>query len=87
MHGIVPPVKTRIGLLAGVCALALGAAPAVAQTTPTATATFKVSGGLATKKMRYFAPSQEVVARGRVAPAVPGEVVTLYAIRVDKACK
>jgi hypothetical protein len=52
-----------------------------------ATASFKVTGGLATKKIRYFAPQQQVVARGRVRPAVPGEVVTLYAIRGEKASK
>ena len=46
-----------------------------------------VHGGLATKKARYFAPSQEVVVRGVVKPAVPGEVLTLYAIRRGKASK
>jgi hypothetical protein len=37
--------------------------------------------------MRYVAPSQQVVVRGRVKPAVPGEVLTLYAIRGKKASK
>ena len=37
--------------------------------------------------MRYFASAQEVVVRGRVKPAVPGEVLTLYAIRGNKASK
>jgi L,D-transpeptidase catalytic domain/Putative peptidoglycan binding domain len=98
MHGIVPPVKSRIGLAAGVAAVALGAAPAVAQepaqapTTPVppaaaGAATYKLHGGLATQKMRYYAPQQEVVVRGRVTPAVPGEVLTLYAIRGEKASK
>ena len=50
-------------------------------------ASMSVHGGLATKKARYFAPSQEVVVRGVVKPAVPGEVVTLYAIRGRKASK
>jgi hypothetical protein len=50
-------------------------------------ASMSVQGGLATKKARYFAPSQEVVVRGVVKPAVPGEVLTLYAIRGDKASK
>ena len=44
-------------------------------------ATLSVKGGLATKKTRYFAPSQEVVVRGVVKPYVRGEVLTLYAIR------
>jgi lipoprotein-anchoring transpeptidase ErfK/SrfK len=50
-------------------------------------ASMSVQGGLATKKARYFAPSQEVVVRGVVKPAVPGEVLTLYAIRRGKASK
>ena len=37
--------------------------------------------------MRYYAPSQQVVLRGSVKPAVPGEVLTLYAIRGKKATK
>ncbi len=44
-------------------------------------------GGLATKKTRFFAPSQEVVVRGVVKPYVAGEVLTLYAIRRGKASK
>ena len=50
-------------------------------------ATLAVGGGLATKKARYFAPSQEVVVRGVVKPHVRGEVLTLYAIRRGKASK
>jgi lipoprotein-anchoring transpeptidase ErfK/SrfK len=50
-------------------------------------ASMSVRGGLATKKARYFAPAQEVVVRGVVKPAVPGEVLTLYAIRRGKASK
>ena len=50
-------------------------------------ATLSVEGGLATKKTRYFAPSQEVVVRGVVKPHVRGEVLTLYAIRRGKASK
>jgi peptidoglycan hydrolase-like protein with peptidoglycan-binding domain len=37
--------------------------------------------------MRYYAPAQQVVMRGRVTPAVPGEILTLYAIRRGKATK
>jgi L,D-transpeptidase-like protein/putative peptidoglycan binding protein len=50
-------------------------------------ASLSVEGGLATKKARYFAPSQEVVVRGVVKPFVRGEVLTLYAIRHGKASK
>ena len=64
----------------------MGAVPASAQG-PAGSATYKVSGGMATSKMRYFAPSQQVVLRGRVKPAVPGEVLTLYTVRGKKATK
>jgi lipoprotein-anchoring transpeptidase ErfK/SrfK len=83
--------------------LALAAlVPAVAQaqtpTTPTTPvtpkpdraggkATLSVDGGVATKRTRYFAPSQEVVVRGVVKPYVPNEVLTLYAIRGKQASK
>jgi L,D-transpeptidase-like protein/putative peptidoglycan binding protein len=50
-------------------------------------ASMSVHGGLATKKARYYAPAQEVVVRGVVKPAVPGEVLTLYAIRRGNASK
>jgi hypothetical protein len=50
-------------------------------------ASLSVHGGLATKRARYFAPSQEVVVRGVVKPYVRGEVLTLYAIRRGKASK
>jgi len=75
--------------------VSLTAAPAFAQTPPptpapvpaAGKATYKLHSGLATAKMRYFAPQQLVVLRGRVKPAVPGEVLTLYAIRGHKASK
>ena len=84
-----------------VIALAPAAATAQTPTTPTTPATptdpapqrakgkatFSVDGGLATKRTRYFAPSQEVVVRGVVKPYVPGEVLTLYAIRGKKSSK
>src|SRR5215210_7681149 len=50
-------------------------------------ATLSVDGGVATKRTRYFAPSQEVVVHGVVKPYVPNEVLTLYAIRGKKASK
>jgi L,D-transpeptidase catalytic domain/Putative peptidoglycan binding domain len=50
-------------------------------------ASFRAFGGLATEKMRYYAPRQLVVLRGRVTPAVPGELVTLNAIRGGKVSR
>jgi hypothetical protein len=79
-------MNARLLFLAVAGLLALTAVPASAQV-PAGTATYKVFGGLATSKARYFAPSQQVVVRGRVKPAVPGEVLTLYAIRGKKATK
>ena len=67
--------------------LGLGTAPAAAQEPATGAAGYKLKGGLATEKMRYYAPAQQVMMRGRVTPAVPGEVLTLYAIRKGKATK
>ena len=92
MHGIVSAVKARLPIFIAAGLLALGAAPAYAQTPPApapapGAATYKLHSGLATSKMRYYAPSQEVVVRGRVKPAVPGEVLTLYAVRGKKASK
>jgi peptidoglycan hydrolase-like protein with peptidoglycan-binding domain len=83
-------MNARLAALTGAGLLALGAGPAYAQDPPapaTGAAGYKLKGGLATEKMRYYAPSQEVVVRGRVTPAVPGEVLTLYAIRGKKASK
>lgn len=79
-------MNTRLLFLTLAGMLALSAVPASAQV-PSGSATYKVSGGLATSKARYFAPSQQVVLRGRVKPAVPGEVLTLYTVRGKKATK
>jgi L,D-transpeptidase-like protein/putative peptidoglycan binding protein len=92
-------MSNRHLLLIPLAVLAL-APMAQAQTPPTPTtpappapkpvagkASMSVEGGLATRRTRYFAPSQEVVVRGRVKPYVPGEVLTLYAIRRGKASK
>ena len=75
-------------------ALIAMAPAAQAQTTTTpaqepaaGTASLSVDGGLATKRTRFFAPSQEVVVSGVVKPYVRGEVLTLYAIRRGKASK
>ena len=83
-------------LLVPIPLVLLALAPAAQAQTPTpeararagcGKATLTVTGGLATKKTRYFAPSQEVVVRGVVKPDVRGEVLTLYAIRRGKASK
>jgi L,D-transpeptidase catalytic domain len=101
MHGIVGAVKARLLAPVAVLAALLAVAPAFAQTPPPVPppappppvppapgkATYKIHSGLATSKMRYLAPQQEVVVRGRVKTAVPGEVLTLYAIRGKKASK
>jgi L,D-transpeptidase catalytic domain len=50
-------------------------------------ASFRLAGGLPAGKVRYYAPGQLVVLRGRVRPAVAGEVVTLRVIRRGKASK
>jgi hypothetical protein len=74
--------------------IALGAVPASAQTPtepapPPASgkATYELAGGLATSKMRYLAPQQQVTVRGRVRPAVRGELLTLYAVRGRRTTK
>jgi lipoprotein-anchoring transpeptidase ErfK/SrfK len=97
MHGIVGAVKARLLVLPVVLFASLAASPALAQTPPPVpapppppapgSAKYEVHSGLATSKMRYLAPQQQVVVRGRVKPAVPGEVLTLYAIRGKKASK
>ena len=47
-------------------------------------ASLKAYGGLASKALRYYAPGQQVVLKGRVKPAVPGELITLSLIRRGK---
>jgi hypothetical protein len=96
----VSAVKARFLVLFAAVFVCVGAAPAFAQAPPPTTpvpppppppapgkATYKLESGLATSKMRYFAPQQEVVVRGRVKVGVKGEVLTLYAIRGHKASK
>src|SRR5687768_10614634 len=87
-------MKTRRLLPIPLIVLALApGAHAQTPTTPPAPepaagkASLAVKGGLATRKTRYFAPSQEVVVSGVVKPYVRGEVLTLYAIRRGKASK
>jgi L,D-transpeptidase-like protein/putative peptidoglycan binding protein len=74
------------------------AAPAAAQTPTTPTpppvpppaagaATLTVDGGVATKKTRYFAPFQYLIAKGRVKPYVAGQRVQLQVVRKGKVSK
>jgi hypothetical protein len=93
-------MTARLALTIGAAALAT-AAPAVAQTPPTPTvpppppapapaagkAAFNVKGGLGTKKARYYAPGQFVIARGQVKPYVAGQVVTLQVVRKNKVSR
>jgi peptidoglycan hydrolase-like protein with peptidoglycan-binding domain len=87
----IPLVMLALAPMAHAQTPAPPAPPAPPVTPPPApaagTATLSVKGGLATKKTRYFAPSQQVVVRGVVKPYVRGEVLTLYAIRGKKASK
>jgi hypothetical protein len=94
-------MKTLLPVSLVLAALAPAVAHAQTPTTPTTPttpvtpkpdraggkATLSVDGGVATKRTRYFAPSQEVVVRGVVKPYVPNQVLTLYAIRGKKASK
>jgi lipoprotein-anchoring transpeptidase ErfK/SrfK len=94
-------MKTLLPVSLVLAALAPAVAQAQTPTTPTTPttpvtpkpdraggkATLSVDGGVATKRTRYFAPSQEVVVRGVVKPYVPNQVLTLYAIRGKKASK
>jgi hypothetical protein len=50
-------------------------------------ASISVSKGLATKKMRYAAPFQQLVVSGRAKPYVPGERLVLYVLRRGKVTK
>ena len=50
-------------------------------------ASFKLGGGLPAGKVRYYAPRQQVVLRGRVEPAVAGEVMALRVIRRGETSK
>ena len=91
----------RLLALGVVALLAIGASPALAQIPPppvpplppvppapaAGAAKYKVDSGLATSRARYVAPQQQVRVVGKVKPAVPGEVLTLYALRGKKASK
>jgi len=46
-----------------------------------------VAGGVATKKLRYYARGSKIVARGSVRPFVPGQVAVLRVIRKGKVVK
>ena len=84
------PIPLALAALAPAAHAQTTTAPVTPQPEPepaAGKASLSVRGGLATKRTRYFAPSQEVVVRGVVKPYVPGQVLTLYAIRRGKASK
>ena len=86
--------RRTLALPATLAALAVCAGPAFAQvpTTPTTPApapapapaagkaTLSVRGGVATRRIRYFARKQNVLVRGYVTPFVSGQTVTLTAV-------
>ena len=47
-------------------------------------AKLKAYGGMPSKSIRYYGPKQQIVLKGRVKPALPGEVMTLTMIRRGK---
>jgi hypothetical protein len=50
-------------------------------------ATLQLDGGIATKKVRFYAPFQFLVAQGRVKPYVAGQTVQLQIVRKGKVSK
>jgi len=84
--------RRSLVLLATLVVLAATTSPALAQTpapTPApqpaaGSATMAVSGGIATKRMRYFARHQRVLVTGTVTPYVDGQRVTLQVVRNGK---
>jgi hypothetical protein len=50
-------------------------------------ASFELLGGLPTAKLRYYAPGQNVVVRGRVTPYAEGQALRLTVIRRGKPSK
>ena len=62
-------------------------APAVGTVPALGAASLSVHGGVATQKMRYYAPAQRITVRGVVKPYIAGEVVTLYALRRGRVTK
>ena len=62
-------------------------APAPAPAPAAGKASISVFKGLATKKMRYAAPFQQLVVKGRVKPYVVGQFVVLNVIHKNKLSK
>jgi hypothetical protein len=62
-------------------------APATGTVPALGAASLSVHGGVATKRLRYYAPAQRITVRGVVSPYVAGEVVTLYALRRGRVTK
>ena len=86
-----PPAATQAQVPAPPVPPAPPAPPAPVPPPPPAPAageaSFRLAGGLPAGKVRYYAPKQQVVLRGRVEPAVAGEVVILRVVRAGKTSK
>jgi len=85
-------IPTTIALLALAPAVAQAQTPPTTPPTPVPVpvagkASISLHGGVATKRMRYYSPAQQVAVNGTVRPALGGEVVTLYALRRGKVTK
>jgi L,D-transpeptidase catalytic domain/Putative peptidoglycan binding domain len=93
-------MTVRVAPLLAALLLAGAAGAAAAQTPPVSppvpqpapqpergSATFRLSGGLGTRKTRYYAPGQVVSMRGRVRPFVAGQAVTLHVVRKGRESK
>jgi hypothetical protein len=79
-------------LLAGAAGAAAAQTPPVSPPAPPpapqrGSATFRLSGGLATRRTRYYAAGQQVTLRGRVRPFVAGQAVTLHVVRKGRESK
>jgi hypothetical protein len=61
--------------------------PAPAPPAASGRATLEVDGGMATRKLRYFARGQRIKVTGSVRPFVPGQKVTVHVIRRGKTSK
>src|SRR5918992_6272574 len=83
-------MSRRILVLCATLALAAASAvPAHAQAPPqpqpaAGSASMAVAGGVATKRIRYFARRQNVLVTGTVKPYVAGQAVTLSVVRDGK---
>jgi hypothetical protein len=87
------PCATAAAITASILASPAGAQVPVPPAVPappapaSGKASLEVHGGMATRKLRYFARGQRVKVTGSVKPFVPGQKVTLHLIRRGKTSK